>query len=515
MQRLAKRLITFVHQRDWRDLWYCLGTYLVLGYAVVAAVRVYAFAFDRPVVGHHDFRQSQTALSALTIAEGGPWFAYQTPVLGAPYSIPFEFPLYQWVVAIVHVCGVPLDQAGRYVSIGFFALTLLPFYRLLRIFAFSLNVRLLTMALLISAPLYMFWTRTFMIESTALFLAVTSLAVGIEALDDLKNRKRLLLLFVVASLAMLVKGTTGVIYLGLLGLLLVGRFVLDPARRTSFPDYLRVALSGIVIPTLLGLGWTHYTDLLKSENALTANFLTSKPLHDWIYGTWQLKTAPDTWILFWERTAWFGFGTGTSLAAGLALALFGTEKPGVVAACVVSVLAAFALFTNLHWVHDYYQYATTLLAVVVMGFGYAAAERWTPRARLLLPLVGAVMLYKSLAAYNAEYRQTQVSGDVRMVDVGKFVESHTSTHALVVVFGDDWSSVVPYYARRRALTNRWNHPPTHPDMQRTLALSAAQGNHVEAVLFCHGDRNLNDGRAEAFLKHGPSCSQLADCDICL
>jgi 4-amino-4-deoxy-L-arabinose transferase-like glycosyltransferase len=494
---------------------YSLATYLVLAYALRVAFKVYAFAFDRPILGQHEFRQAQTALSAWSIASGGPWFAYETPVFGAPYAIPFEFPLYQWIVVVVHLCGVPLDQAGRYVSIGFFLLLLLPFFRLMRSFDLPVNVSLLTVAMLVSAPLYMFWTRAFMIESAALCFAIASLAIGVEALDDRTNPRRLTLLFALASLAMLIKITTGIIYLAILGLLLLGRVATDPERRTAWKGYLSFVLAGFLLPTLIGVGWAQYTELLRTQNALTANFLSSKALHDWFYGTWQQKMSLETWRVFWDRTAWYGFGTGTSLAAGLALAVFGTKKPGALAACLLSVLGAFALFTNLHWFHDYYQYATTVLAILAVGFGFAAAERWTPRARWLLPLLTAAIVLKSSAAYDADYRQLQLGGDEHIVEVGKFIQAHTHEAALIVVYGNDWSSVLPYYARRRALTNRWNHPPSHPDMVSTLKRSAALGNRVEAVVFCYGDRHFSDGRAAALLGHAPSCRAIGACDVCL
>jgi hypothetical protein len=42
------------------------------------------------------------------------WFSlsYDTPVLGYPWSIPFEIPLYQWIVACVSRLGLSIDVAG-------------------------------------------------------------------------------------------------------------------------------------------------------------------------------------------------------------------------------------------------------------------------------------------------------------------------------------------------------------------------------------------------------------------
>ena len=64
-----------------------------------------------------EFRQTQTAVSAFFIQrEHNFSLAYPTPVLGKPWSIPLEFPLYQWTVVVVSDgLGVALDgkRPGR------------------------------------------------------------------------------------------------------------------------------------------------------------------------------------------------------------------------------------------------------------------------------------------------------------------------------------------------------------------------------------------------------------------
>lgn len=43
-----------------------------------------------------------------------------TPVLGAPWSIPFEFPFYQWLAALLSsITGMSADNSGRLVSTVF------------------------------------------------------------------------------------------------------------------------------------------------------------------------------------------------------------------------------------------------------------------------------------------------------------------------------------------------------------------------------------------------------------
>src|SRR5258708_6171957 len=90
---------------------------------LLALHAAYAFSvgFDHNVSDRFGFRQSQTALGARSLVEGSPWFAYQVPLFGPPYGLPFEFPLYQWVTALFVAIGhLPLIAAGRIVHILFF-----------------------------------------------------------------------------------------------------------------------------------------------------------------------------------------------------------------------------------------------------------------------------------------------------------------------------------------------------------------------------------------------------------
>ena len=66
------------------------------------------YYIHQPLIESHAFRQTQTALTSYWMLEEGWKIAYQTPVVGFPWAIPFEFPLYQSLVAGV----VALTEVG-------------------------------------------------------------------------------------------------------------------------------------------------------------------------------------------------------------------------------------------------------------------------------------------------------------------------------------------------------------------------------------------------------------------
>lgn len=122
----------------------------------------------------HQWRQTQTAISSYELLAGGPFWRYLTPMLGPPWSLPYEFPLYQWLVAaIARSQSLAIETAGRAISVAFFLATLVAYWFALDLLDVRPRYRPVFVALALVGPLYLFWSRTFMIESTALFFAVT------------------------------------------------------------------------------------------------------------------------------------------------------------------------------------------------------------------------------------------------------------------------------------------------------------------------------------------------------
>src|SRR5262249_22682730 len=154
------------------------------------------------------FRQTQTALNTYFMLGHRYAIIYETPVLGPPWELPFEFPLYEWVVAAVVTCtGWPLDQTGRLVSRIFYFLCLFPCWHLLRLLRVSVAGRLIGLSLFLLSPVYIIWSRAFLIETTVLFLALSTLACTLAWLE--RPRLWLVLLALgLATLTALVKITT-------------------------------------------------------------------------------------------------------------------------------------------------------------------------------------------------------------------------------------------------------------------------------------------------------------------
>ncbi|MEO6993192.1 MAG: hypothetical protein ABI273_06165, partial [Lacunisphaera sp.] len=184
----------------------------------------------------HEFRQYQTALTAYYFQKDGLRLDYETPVLGPPWSIPFEFPVYQAVVAkLSNLSGLPLEQAGRLTSILFFYATLPALWLLLRHRLTDPSERLLALTPVLLCPVLLFYSRTFMIESTALCLTVW-FAVFFELIVSRVRAGNLLAVWLFGTLAALTKITTFAAFWIFLAVLVVERIL---ARRRTGLSWLR------------------------------------------------------------------------------------------------------------------------------------------------------------------------------------------------------------------------------------------------------------------------------------
>ena len=115
----------------------------------------------QPLLDQYFSQQTQTALTAFWHLRGSPILAYETPVVGYPWSIPFEFPTSQVLAAGLSLTGLPLDAAGRAVSFAFFLGCLWPLHWLFEALRLGTLAFLFIAILFVLSPIYLYWGRTF------------------------------------------------------------------------------------------------------------------------------------------------------------------------------------------------------------------------------------------------------------------------------------------------------------------------------------------------------------------
>lgn len=431
-----------------------------------------------PLLDRHSHRQTQTAISVYYMLSEGAWFPYITPVLGPPWSIPMEFPLYQWIVAgVVKVTGLPLELGGRLVSLFFWGLTLFELFRVLRHFVLEQMKRAVLILLVAAGPASIYWSRSFMIETCALYLAV---AFGGRVLSAVKDGKTTAwgwaILF--GTLAALQKITTVFVAEVLLGMILLGWLF----QERSNPELRRQAMKRLGLFLLLGvwtlavgLGWAAWADGVKEHNVMAREIITTKALKEWNYGTMQQRLSPETWQHLMSNVT-LGY-TGQTPGLGyklpwllwLMLALLTRKRLAQQALLLIAFMAGPVVFMNLYHIHEYYYVANGYLLLLALGLvGVAAWEDkrvWMQRLAMVylgLLVVGqcyAYPRYHSLLIAEVPNRQL-VETDFRQM-----LDARMGSGETLLVYGRDWDPSVAFYGQRKAIIDPFNWSTTDERMQ--------------------------------------------------
>jgi len=423
----------------------------------------WAFSADRPLFDHFGFRQNQTAMTAAWFDVKNPirgLFFYETPEFGAPWMVPFEFPLYQGVVAILSSrSGVSLTTTGRLVNGVFFIATLVPLWFLVRELRLGLRFYFFSALFLLFSPLYLYWSRTFMIESTAVFFGfsfVTCVGLGISSWVK-EGWGRLVSVWLVFALVCgilcaLVKATTFPSF-GLAGLGVALFLSTASPYKGKWNEVFWVV--GVVVGLVLicigaALLWTRHADSLKSLNPISAH-LISKYLETWNYGTLSQKLSMDFWrntIL--GRTVPETIGSGWVLLILAPALWFAKWRERFLLVCLVCLfLLPMVLFTNLHIIHSYYQYANSFWLVLAVALAFCIVSRKIPNWSFIL--VMTLILACQIYTYSNTYYIATTYKWSPVMDVGWFIKKNTPKNSAIMVVGDDWSPEVAFYSKRKAL----------------------------------------------------------------
>jgi hypothetical protein len=426
---------------------------LLAGLAVHAAYYLW-LGIDHPMLDYFGFRQTQTAITSYWLWHDGFRLVYETPVLGSPWAIPFEFPFYQWLVALLRVMGVPIDIGGRLVTFAFFVGTLYPLWILAKALNLPVTTWLIVAILFLASPFYVFWGRTVMIESCALFFGVLTLALTAQYLADGRVRT-VIFLVLAATFAVLVKSTTFPAFAFLSGLLILAEAVKDV--RGGGMEALRLRLlataaGALLIALVIGWLWSAYADYVKSANPFGA-IVTPSNIPTFFFGTWGERTSLELWSkVIWKRALHeiLGYSVLLSILAAAA-ALQSRRYAGLMLASLAGFILPFLLFTHLHMVHNYYQNANALFVLMAVGAGVAAI--WTLGQPFLASVVLALIVAGEIAFFQASYANVIQADTTKtsLYGIARAARQYVPEDEGLLALGNDWSSEVPYYAERKSL----------------------------------------------------------------
>ena len=474
-------MMNYVFERKKKIL---LGGIVVI--MLLMSINIMSYGFNYPIIDMFGFRQAQTAITSYWFVQEGYKFNYITPVLGPPWSVPFEFPIYQYIVALIHeVSGLGLDQAGRLVSIVSFYISALMIFCVLRNLKFSTIQSLVPVIFFLGSPFYLFWSRSFMIESTALAFGLAAILFFIKSIYEQRSNF-IIIATVFGVLSALTKVTTFGVCLSFMGLIFLmlffGRYKND--IEISYSKLLLFGAIASLIPVIVAISWNHHADFLKSQNSL-ATFLISGNLSSWNFGTVEKKLALKTWLAVLTRSELI-IGAAGFIIIGL-ISLISRKTLVISLAAFMSFLIGPIVFTNLYVVHEYYFYANGIFLVLFVSGGVMALleRRYIYTSLSVVLFVLATMQYTYYTSYPQWIKNAPHSSYVK---TGLAIKELTKESDVIIIYGSDWDSSIPYYAGRKAIMDRSMYEIERDEIQKPLGTIGKQN--VGSVVLCEYKKNM-------------------------
>ena len=422
---------------------------------LVLALWLLTRSWHASILDRYEFRQLQTAVAAYWMKADGFRLDYEFPIFGPPWSVPMEFPLYQWIVATAsRLLGSGLEPTARGVSVFFFLATLPAVYGLAGLLPMSPSRQLLVVSAVLASPTYLFYGRTFLIETTALCFSAWFLLAQVRAVRD--DRGGLAVLAgLLAVLAGLTKITTFAVFLPPAALLTWLHWRPRWAGRGQNPAAFRRSTLLAVAPGLAGLlvaaAWVRHSDRVKDSNPFSG-FLTAREMTHWNWGTWSQRLSVETWTHNWLNVSQLVFGLSAIVLLGFCAAIVPPRYRRAAAWCAGFFLVGPLVFTNLYYRHDYYYCANALF--LLMGAGFLLAGIWDsprlPRAARLAAV--GLFLGSQLALFNDSYGDYHRRESQPPPGIALLVRELVPADDVVLIYGWDWSTLVPYYAQRRVVS---------------------------------------------------------------
>jgi hypothetical protein len=424
----------------------------IAGAILLLAALVRIPTLGQPLIEHHSFRQTQTAFTAVVFAEDGiDLFHSKLPVFGPPFEVPFEFPLFQALDAVLIMAGLPADFASRLLGLATFLLAGWLLWLLARRLA-SERVALIALFAYTVSPLSVMFGRASLIDWLALSGSLAFVYGAVRWIDE--RRLRWLVLAILAG----VIGTTVKLptFIAFPFLVLAYQLQKHGLRRTLSPaSWLHMAVLAVIVivPLAAGIGWTAWADAIKAATPITVP-QTSSSLAWWNFGTMAQRLDIENWKSVVAVHG--GLVVGLGWVPALLFVLPRLRRPegrwlvlGYLALAAVPVL----LFFNLYFIHDYYAIAVTTGWAMLVALG--VDELWRHVGRRAIPLMGiaaAVSLAATGLYWSIVYTNQNLGEGPDYLERGAELARHTSPDDLVVVAGYDWMPSVQYFARRWGLS---------------------------------------------------------------
>jgi len=461
---------------------YCTLLFFI---CLVLNVLFLSVGWDHTILGSHACRQTQNGITTYYMIKEGLRLDYYTPVAGKPWSIPLEFPFFQGITAVlVKSFGTPLEQTGRAVNAFFYYSSLLVLYILLGYLGIEKTSRILFICLLLASPLYIFWSRSFMIETIALFFSLCFLAAVLR-FSIKRTYPSAVLAGFAGACAGLSKISTFIVFLLPIGVVYV--WFCHRVRKKVKKVRSLIGQTALIfgIPVLLSMAWMSFSLHTLARNPFSYLWLPVNGI-----GSLAQRLSLREWLNVYTTLLCL-LGDFSLPRARYALLLFfvlfligfiaSRRYRGFILVCIACFLWGPLVFTQLYIVHSYYYYATGIFLLCAVGFlliDLLVQEKYRfVTGFVILPALLLSMFGWYLKAFYPE----QAVNDLSLVRIAEAVQHYTREEDIILCYNDGGSPQIPYYAKRKALIDPTLQPLHDSHMKRVL--EALQGERPAAMVF--------------------------------
>jgi hypothetical protein len=418
----------------------------------------------------YQFRQTQTAWGIREVERNGMNFLHlRMPVLGQPFEVPFEFPLFQNIAGLFSILSsISPSTSGRIVSLFFYCLSLVLLVYLSREL-FEKNYFLFFLPLFTLTPFAIEWSNAVLIESTAVFFLLLALVFANKYLAS-NYIVYAIGALVFLSLAALVKITTTLPLSFFLILFLVLK---SKNRILGRPVLISFLIS--ILSLLPAVFWTLHADSIKSSNPW-AEWLTSNNLRTWNFGTINSRFELSNLQAIGGRLWIIG---GLIFFWAFGYLLWKSRKDLHAWIITIGAFSPILVYFNLYVVHDYYFLAVCpfiFLACAYLWENLDANQKYVNKERS----VGAIVLLTVILSWALQIPQRNYLDILRMPrnaipELSQTISTYTKTADKILVVGCDWDPTVLYHADRYGIAS----PGKFGGVQSVLDFLATTSNHMD------------------------------------
>jgi hypothetical protein len=322
------------------------------------------------------------------------------------------------------------------------------------------------------------------------------------------------------TIACLVKITTfpAFLFLGGLFFLKCGYIAFREGQNSDRWKTFVFALAACTIPIVTTYAWVIFSDSIKAAGNPLAQSWTSTALWEWNFGTISQRLTPVYWAIVVRRVPFDVFGYGAIFAIMVA-GTFLTNGRYVIQmlAAGLAFLVPLLLFFNLHFIHDYYQYANGVFLIIVVGLGITNLFD-AGRARLGISFLTLIVAGQIAYFYNyfGEYLTADYSTDpaFRLAAVARRL---TNENQSLLVLWPDGTPEVPFYSQRKSLVLGHEIPTRIELMQQVFdnPQSFLGDSPLGGIAYCKDFLEKGDARPliDAFLSGRKVLGRDGDCEV--